>query len=351
VSLSQLEEILSKELGPLYVVVGDAVPLREAAVDRLVARGLERAGLPAFNHSSYRASEANSPEAFTTARTLPMMADLRVVVVRGLPEGNKAFFEALCTYIAEPCPSTLLVVTGGGFPKVERGTPNWKIRVKNAFKKHGGTLLDMSASKGQGLSFARDRAAGHGKQLGRSEAEQLIRIVGDDVSSIATEVDKLCLFVGDEERIDAAAVEASCSSLAEAVIWTLTAALTRRDTDTALSLLHRLQVAGDDPRKLLGMIVWQCRQVLKMDELARAGAQDQAIQRGSGMRWGDFKLLRPHLGVDVPSASALLGRLARANRDMNSHRAGASLVLEELVLEMLRGEVGSRGRGYRPPVG
>jgi len=346
-SLSQLQASLSNKLDAVYIVMGDAAPLRDAAVDLLVAKGLERAGLPAFNHSSYRASEPNAAEAFSTARTLPMMADLRVVVVRDLGEGTNDFFASFCSYIPDQSPSTLLVVTGEKFPKVVKGGRAWQAKVKKAIKQHGGQIVALSA-KGKGGSFARDRAAGHGKKLGRSEADLLLQIVGDDLSAIASEVDKLCLFIGDEEVIDSAAIEACCSALAEAVLWNLTGALACRDADEALSSLHRLQAGGDDPRKLLGMIVWQCRQLVKMDEMARAGAPDNAIRQTSRMRWDDFKRVRKHLGNDFPSAPALLNRLAAANRDMNSHRAGASLILEELVLEMLRGDL--QGRRYRPPI-
>ena len=327
--------------------MGDAAPLRDAAVDILVKAGLQRAGLAAFNHSSYRASEPSGPDAFSAARTLPMMADLRVVVVRDLGMGKNDFYEALCNYIPEQSPSTLLVLTGTGFPKVEKGGRNWQAKVKNAIKKHGGQVLMMSA-KGQGRSFAQERAVGHGKQLGRPEAELLLQIVGEDLSTIASEVDKLCLYIGDAERIDSAAIEACCSALAEAVLWNLTGALACRDADEALSSLHRLQAAGDDPRKLLGMIVWQCRQLARMDEMARAGAPDNAIRQVSRMGWDDFKRVRKHLGHDFPAAPALLKRLAAANRDMNSHRAGASLILEEVVLEMLRGDI--EERRYRPPI-
>ncbi len=140
-SLSQLESSISKKLDSVYVVMGDAAVLRDGAVDLLVKKGLERAGLAAFNHSSYRASEPNGAEAFATARTLPMMADIRVVVVRDLDEGKKDFFEALCNYIPEQSPSTLLVLTGSRFPKVEKGGRNWQAKVKNAIKKHGGNLV------------------------------------------------------------------------------------------------------------------------------------------------------------------------------------------------------------------
>ncbi len=346
-SLSQLEASLSKGLDKIYVVIGDATPLVDGAVDLLIKKGLERAGLAAFNHSTYRASESNGGDAFAAARTLPMMADLRVVVVRDLGEGSNDFFEAFCTYIPEQSPSTLLVLTGDRFPKVVKGGRAWQAKVKKALKKHGGQILSMTA-KGKGPSFAQERASGHGKRLSRTDAELLVQIVGDDLSAIASEVDKLCLFIGEAPEIDEGAIAQCCSALAEAVLWNLTGALARRDADEALSSLHRLQASGDDPRKLLGMIVWQCRQLAKMDELARAGASNDTIRQSSRMRWDDFKAVRPHLGRDFPSAPSLLHRLAAANRDMNSHRAGAALILEELVLEMLRGDIG--GRRYRPPI-
>ena len=65
-----------------------------------------------------------------------------------------------------------------------------------------------------------------------------------------------------------AVVAAAGSMVAEAVIWDLTAGLAARDPELALDALHRLQDSGDDARKLLGMIAWQMREILRVAELA-----------------------------------------------------------------------------------
>ena len=83
------------------------------------------------------------------------------------------------------------------------------------------------------------------------------------------------------------------------------------------------------------MIAWQARQLVQAAELARRGVNDNAIRSAVRMRWDTFKRVRPRLEDGIPGADVLLRRLAAANRDMNSHRAGAARILDDLVLGMM----------------
>lgn len=341
-SLTALEQALSRGLDPVYVVLGDALPLVERATHAIQAAVLPRVGLPAFNHSRYRASEPNAVTAFSAARTLPMMADLRLVELRDLQEASNDLFGALVDYLAAPSSGSVLLVVGTGFPKVEKGGSNWGARVKNALKGHG-RLIQISSEDASPVRFVVETAAARGKQLGLREAELLVEVVGADLGRLQQEVEKLALFVGEADRIDADAIQAAGSLLAEAVIWDLTTGLAARDPELALGSLHRLQAAGDDARKLLGMIAWQVRELLRAKELIEGGASDRDVTSKVRLRWELYKRVRPVLADGFPDAADLLRRLATANRQMNSHRAGADRILEGLVLEMLE------GRLRRPP--
>lgn len=334
-SLTALERSLEGDgLLPVYLVVGDAGPLVEQALARLVAAALPHVGPPAFNHSSYRASEDHPGAPFSTARTLPMMAARRLVVVRDLHDAPDAFFENLVDYIKAAIPTCTVICVGERFPKVEKGGSNWGARVKNAIKGVG-LLVPFDSKDASPARFAEEQARRLGKQLGGSDADLLVELIGPDLGRLMQEVEKLSLYVGDADRIDADAIHAACSLLAEAVIWDLTAGIATGDAEQALGALHRLGEGGDDPRRLLSMIVWQYRELLKLAELVRAGASDAEIRGAIRMRWDVYRKVKARIGKGFPGSADVLRRLSSAHRDMNSHRAGDQRILEGLVLEML----------------
>src|SRR5262245_27011765 len=93
--LSGLDAALARGLEPAYVVVGEASPLVEAARARIEAAVRPRLGPVAFNHRRFRAGE-DGLAGIAAARTLPMMAALRLVEIRDLHEGDDEFYQALC---------------------------------------------------------------------------------------------------------------------------------------------------------------------------------------------------------------------------------------------------------------
>ena len=138
-----------------------------------------------------------------------------------------------------------------------------------------------------------------------------------------------------DPRVCVEAVNPSLAGKPEINLMDLTSALATGDRDTALTCLHRLQEGGDDPRRLLGMIAWQARDLLKVAARIQAGVPERQIRKDVRMRYDVFQRVAPRMKKGFPHPGELMGRLADANRQMNGHRAGASRVLEELVLELV----------------
>lgn len=343
-SLDRLKRALAAgDVRRAYVVLGDAVPLVEQARAAIEAAVRPRIGLPAFNHGRYRATDPGAATAFTAARTLPMMAARRLVELRDVADAPADVLEKLVEYLREPAPDAVLVAVGGSFPKVEKGGSNWAARIKGALSDDA-VLVQIGNDDVKPERFVIDAVEARGKIISLNDAELLVAVVGTDLGRLEQEVEKLALFVGDRLAVDADAIGAASSVLAEAVIWDLTAGLATRDADAALAVLHRLMEAGDDARKLLGMIAWQMRELVRVAELVQAGANDKDITSRVRIRWDVLKKVRPLMADgSFPDAAELLRRIATANRHMNSHRAGAERILEGLVLEMLE------GRLRRPP--
>ncbi len=334
-SLASLERsLVTTGLAPAYVIVGDARPLVDRAVTAIMTAAKPELGPVQFNLTTTRAGEPDAAGAFRTARTLPMMGRRRVVLVREIENGDEAFFAAARDYLEKPVQEATVILSGERFPKVEKGGTNWSVAWKKALGERG-LWESLSAKDVRPADFAREQARGLGKQLSGDDARVLVEVLGEDLSRLAQEVEKLTIFVGDRPEIRSEDIHAATAALAEAVIWDLTAAIASGDAELALESLHRLQAGGDDPRRLLSMIAWQARDLCKVAARVRAGVADADIRAQVKMRPEIFQRARRRMANGFPHEAVMMGRLADANRQMNSHRAGAERILEELVLGLL----------------
>jgi DNA polymerase-3 subunit delta len=318
---------------PIVLVLGDAGPLVEKTAAAVVADGVARCGIPAFNHARYRAGEQGL-DAIATAQTPPMMSDLRLVELRDLHLAKPEELEALVDYAQSPSDLTLLLLVGSKLPASVKGQPNFGIRLKNAVKKTG-QVIEHKAANVNVARFAIETAQAAGKKLSIQDANVLVEWLGTDLGRVRSEVEKLALFVGNVGTIHANDIRECSALLGEAEIWGLTGAIASKNVDGALATLHRLTAAGDDARRLLGMIAWQMREIVKLSELVAAGVPDAEIRKQGRVRFEVLRAVRT-AGDKAPTAAATLSRLARANRSMNEHKAGDVRILEELVLELCR---------------
>lgn len=323
------------EEGPPAVVLitGDEALLVDEA-----SRALEAALTPdcrpeAFNVTQARAGEQGAVDAIGAARTLPMMAARRLVVVRDLHEGTNGFFEAVKAYLDHPSDTTTLVLVGRGFPPVRKGGRNWGGSLRKPLAAHG-LHVQFSSKKTDPVRFVVDRATALGHSVSPPVARVLVELVGRDLGRLARELEKACLYVAPGAPLDEPAVIAACSALAEADAWALTGAVVRGDAAAALGTLHRLLEAGEEPHRLMGLLTWQARMVLRVAEGARRGDSPSALRQSLRAHPATIQsLYRAVQARRPPGAAALLGRCARAGREMNRHPAGSVRILEGFVLD------------------
>ncbi len=325
--LTRLTESLRAPL-PVYVVVGDAAPLRDRALRLLLDAVRPRLGLPAFNHTVMRCGMGDPRSAFSVARTVPMMADCRLVVVLDIGEARADFIEAFGEYASSPCPSTVLVLSGAALPKSDKGG-----NLTQRFTK-AGLLVELSNDSVSPVAFARSEARALGKDMDEPTARLLVESIGADLGLLLSEVGKLATYVGEGAVIDAAAVEACTALLAQADVWTLTGAVLARDRAAAVLALARLTEADDQEHRLLGMLGWQLREVAAGLALARSGLGPDEVARRTRLRPGQARELRRWLDAGVSDATVLRA-IANTNEAMNGHRAGGKRILERLVLQFV----------------
>src|SRR6185312_11347454 len=104
---------------PVYIVAGEERLLRDEVIAELRAASLG-GGVAAFNEDKFTAGEVDVDKVVAAARTVPMMAPRRFVLVRSAErwdtvegtEKTSSPIDRIAEYAAAPIDSTCLVVVG-----------------------------------------------------------------------------------------------------------------------------------------------------------------------------------------------------------------------------------------------
>lgn len=331
---NSVREITEQPPQPVYLIHGDEQWLIEQARSELVRWIRSMAQPEAFNFDEFRCGEGDPKRALSAAMTVPMMAPRRAVVVRDVHLGGAQFFEALIEYLQSPSQTTSLVLVAHKFPAAKKGGKAWGQRLPKAVSKVGVTVK-CSRKDVRPEEIVQDVARSRGHEMGRNEARLMVELVGTDLSTLVLETEKATLSVPEGAPITRAVVSESACMLAEAVVWDLTAAIAGREASSALTSLDRLLEDGEPPHRLLALMGWQLRRMLRMAELVAEGAPDDKIRKETKLG-RDFVRVKRAMQRGFPSAEVVLSRVARANRSMNSSAVGGRRVLESLVIDLCR---------------
>ena len=103
------------EIAPVYYLTGDADVLKDDLVAEIVDATVEVASRD-FNLDVRAAGDLDSAGLHALVETLPVLAERRVVVIKGLEQWRKnaRTWEALRGYLARPATTTVLILTHGG---------------------------------------------------------------------------------------------------------------------------------------------------------------------------------------------------------------------------------------------
>jgi DNA polymerase-3 subunit delta len=347
-----LAEAAAGELRPIYLVAGEEAHLASQVVATLKTAAM-KGGVTGLNEDQYQAGEADVDRVLAAARTLPMMAKRRFVLLRGLErwepkagakEGkvtDKDPFEKLLDYAKNPSPSTVLVLLGAGVDK--------RRKLYTQAKTDGFLVACEPLSRQDLPRWIEQRVAARGCKINGSVADLLAELTGPELSPVADAVERLCLYVGDGREIGEDSVATCIVRLRAASVWELVAAVGRRDAGAALAALADVYDPQDRGLRLLGVLAWSTRQLLRFDSAMRAGASpDQAAIRAGAPPFKARELsqqLKALPRADLEKWPELLARLDLELK--GGTRRPPQAVLESAILKLCRSS-GAAARRQAP---
>lgn len=247
-TLDALLRSLMKKNAPdaVYLLYGEEDVLKDEAVRALLEASV---GSDRDFNLDVRYAADLTPESFhALVNTLPMLAERRAVVVRGVEQLGKrktTLRDEVVRYLAAPNPTTVLVlvVAAGEDPDAEL------VRASTAVN-----LEPLSADRVP--RWLQHHAASLGVTLAPEAAELLLSAVGNDLSTVARELEKLAsLTVGTGRPVTAQDVTSLVGVRRGETLYDLVhAALERRVARAAQLVEPVLDQAGMSGVKILSVL-------------------------------------------------------------------------------------------------
>lgn len=321
------KQIARKKPDAVYLIVGDD----DAEMMRLAGDFVSLVDEPlrVFNiDRMYAGDKGVTPASIVeTARTLPAMADRRIVVVlrgerllkprrrakaapaeggaddeRGEPPSDLDLLES---YVRAPVPETTMVIVAAD---VDRTRKVYKALQKGAtivecfgLKGSRDATVDLRSVARTAETLVRKAAAGAGQEIEAAAARLVAERAGTDIARLRGDTDRLLLYAAGRPTITAEDARQVVSAESSQDDWAVTNAIQRRDAPEALRQLALALEGGGVSFQILGQLAWFVREKMPYADAGRVPAAVDALFRTDLelKSSGDARVLLERLVVEL----------------------------------------------------
>jgi DNA polymerase-3 subunit delta len=316
----------SGQFAPIHLIVGTERLLAERAVKEL-QRAVMGGVNDGLNREVFSGKGLEVARLIEAANTLPMMAQMRFVLVRGLDQVADAQLERLVEYIDEPAPTTCLVCTAEKL--------DGRLRLVRIAKERGFWTEVAPLKQPQLRAFAVAEAQARGHELAPDAAEALLDAIGNDLDAVDDAIERLSLFTGAHKPIGLEAIQACISRSRVDSVWALVDAVGLRDPKAALRASTSLLSDGEPPLRLLSLIARQIRMVARMRQALATGLSPQEAAKEAGaLPFKARDLAQSAKRFNSAALRQAFRVLAETDQGLKSSRRPSDTIIQGAILEL-----------------
>jgi DNA polymerase-3 subunit delta len=233
-----LKDLKARKFKPVYLLHGD-----EPYFIDVVSNYIEHQVLPdaekGFNQTVLYGKDTDMMTVLNAAKRYPMMADYQVVMVKeaqdlkwGKDDDDKKGINPLLNYLDKPLPSTILVFCFK-YGKFDKRKKTYKAIEKNGLIFESATLYDNKVP-----GWIEGYVTAKNYRINGQASAMLSEYLGNDLSKIANELDKLMLNIAVGQDISLKEIQDNIGISKEYNVFELQAALARKDVVKANQIIN-----------------------------------------------------------------------------------------------------------------
>jgi DNA polymerase-3 subunit delta len=224
-----LKDLKNRKYKPLYLLHGDE-PYFIDQVSDFVEDELLSEAERGFNQTVLYGKDTDVMTVLNAAKRYPMMAEYQVVLVKeaqdmkwGRDDDDKKTINPLLSYLENPLTSTILVFCYK-YGKFDKRKKTYK-----AIEKHGVVFESATLYDNKIPSWIESLVAAKGYKIDQQATAMMAEYLGNDLSKIANELEKLMLNVSAGQTITMQHVQDNIGISKEYNVFELQSALSRKD--------------------------------------------------------------------------------------------------------------------------
>lgn len=236
------EDVRNGIFSPVYLLMGEEPYYPDLACEAIMANALQDYERD-FNQTVFYGTDTTADVVATEARSFPMMADRRLVVLKEAQ--NMKSQDELAVYCEEPMDSTVLVILMHG-ASADKRKSLYKMVAKM------GTVLESNALRDYEVpSWISGFYSSKGLSIAPDAAALMAEYAGADLTRIAVETDKMLKNLPEgTTKVTVADVEKNVGISRQFSVFELTKALSFRDAAKALKIAAYI---GEQPKFAMPM--------------------------------------------------------------------------------------------------
>ncbi len=328
-SLTNLQRSLkSGTISPVYLLIGPEGYLRTEAARAITDAALSGTVLREFNEVNFSLiSGGGALDVAAAANQLPMMSERRVVRVTDFAKLREQEEEILTGYIENPSPSSVVIFSTEDLDK--------RKKLSKVLLGQSQVVEFPSLKDGEAKTWVKSRLRELGVACDERALSDLITLVGTDVQTLRSELDKLVSAAGNTGRITLEMVDELIARSRELTNFELGDHLIARNRKRALETLHRLLEGGSQPVMLIGTIASNYHRLALAKETLSRGSRDDVFRVTPMPFFKRDAFLASLQRTDAERIAKGIKLIAAADLAIKTSLGGGGPKGAELQLEML----------------
>lgn len=329
-------QIRAGEFSNVYMFYGEESYLKEYYVSLLKSKLVEPA-FADFNFHQYDGKKVSISDILVDAETVPMMAERSFLLVHDYPfDKSKDDIETLKEYLKEPCEYAVIVFW---FDTIEIDTKkNVKFKsLETAVAKYGTAVCMEKRTEAELAKLIVSSAKKRGCIIEQNNARYLISVVGNDIKTIFSELEKICSFVGEGE-ITKQIIDDLAIKCLQARVYDLSKFILAGNSDGAYGVLRVLFAQKEEPISIMAVISSCYIDMYRVKCAKASGEGDESLSKYfnyKGREWLIRNAARDSKNLSLENLRDAINLLSSTDEKLKSTGIDKNLLLEETVAKLL----------------
>jgi len=328
------KKIEEGRFAPVLLLYGEENYLIDRIVRLVIDKGVDPSTRD-FNLNIFNAEGVEGEQVVQLASSYPMMAERRIVILKGVQKFGKNDRERIQKYAENPLDSTCLVLTAG---KIDKRTVFFK-----AILRSGESVECKALYEDQAEEWVINKLRTDGISITHAAAAFHVEHSATSLWNLHHEIEKADAFASGKVKLDIDDIRGVIGYGRDHTVWDLTDRVAARDTGKALSILNKLLNAGQSPVGIIMDLARRIQDLLQMKVLLQTGTRRSEIH--SAMKMHPFrakKLLEQESKFELEELEQNIDILLKADLFIKTGRMDPVTLLTLTVHQMITGKPVSR---------